>query len=121
MYSEVGTCCICGKEYTHFGNNPYPLTDDEEARCCKSCDFQYVIPARIIAGRPFDLETAKMIEYGKGLEVEAERALIRAEEYAEHKLEKDGYKLHKVNGAYKVTDEEGNPVDFDMAELFNVG
>ena len=44
---ETGTCCLCGKEYSHFGNNPWPLTDKEDDRCCDECNDTKVIPARI--------------------------------------------------------------------------
>lgn len=41
-------CCICGKEFVGFGNNPYPLChkDDYDSRCCNDCDST-VIQARI--------------------------------------------------------------------------
>lgn len=46
---EKFKCCICGREFEGFGNNPYPLCDkdDFESRCCDECDNLYVIPARI--------------------------------------------------------------------------
>lgn len=40
------TCCICGKEFDGYGNNPYPYTD-EDGVCCDECNMTYVIPARI--------------------------------------------------------------------------
>lgn len=40
-------CCICGKKFEGYGNNPYPIVKDENARCCNYCN-QYVILARII-------------------------------------------------------------------------
>lgn len=43
-YNENGTCCICGKEYTHWGNNALPISD---GRCCDVCDNTSVIPERI--------------------------------------------------------------------------
>lgn len=43
---EKKICCICGKEFEGWGNNPYPLKDEGE--CCDDCNFKYVIPARII-------------------------------------------------------------------------
>lgn len=42
-------CCICGKEFIGWGNNPYPVVKDEDARCCDDCNAMYVIPARIEA------------------------------------------------------------------------
>lgn len=44
-YKEEGICCICGKSYTHWGNNPYPVKED--GRCCDICNSTVVIPARI--------------------------------------------------------------------------
>ena len=52
-YGRVGICCVCGKEYTHWGNNPWPLKNDlgedfgENDRCCDECNDFKVIPARI--------------------------------------------------------------------------
>ena len=42
-------CCVCGKGYIGYGNNPYPLTKENETekRCCDECNSKYVIPARI--------------------------------------------------------------------------
>ena len=37
-------CCICGIEYTGFGNNAQPVQD---GRCCNACNSLYVIPARL--------------------------------------------------------------------------
>ena len=45
-------CCICGKEFDGYGNNPYPVGKyfdylDEEERCCDECNDSIVIPVRI--------------------------------------------------------------------------
>jgi DNA-directed RNA polymerase subunit RPC12/RpoP len=46
-------CCLCGKSFDGFGNNPAPLsaiyeTDDETTdQCCNECNARHVIPARI--------------------------------------------------------------------------
>lgn len=40
-------CCICGKKFTGWGNNPYPVVDDENARCCDMCNETKVLPARL--------------------------------------------------------------------------
>ena len=48
-------CCLCGREITHdryapgeyLGNNPWPLADGENDRCCDWCNDTKVIPARI--------------------------------------------------------------------------
>lgn len=46
---EKHICCICGKEFEGFGNNPYPVNKEEDARCCDICNDIVVIPARIDA------------------------------------------------------------------------
>lgn len=38
-------CCICGKEFEGYGNNPYPLKNEGE--CCDECNTNFVIPARL--------------------------------------------------------------------------
>ena len=41
-------CCICGCECENeYGNNPWPIVKDADARCCDRCDQTAVIPARI--------------------------------------------------------------------------
>ena len=46
-------CCICGKEFTGYGNNSSPLKDKdgkdypEGSVCCKECSTEVVIPTRI--------------------------------------------------------------------------
>ncbi len=47
MEKEVKKCCICGCEFIGWGNNPYPIVNDENARCCDDCNKLLVIPARI--------------------------------------------------------------------------
>ena len=42
-YDLEYTCCICGKNYRGYGNNPYPL--EKTGRCCDSCNNK-VIEAR---------------------------------------------------------------------------
>ena len=49
---EKYTCCLCGKEFEGFGNNPYPLS--EEGRCCNMCNDE-VICARLNAISPKQL------------------------------------------------------------------
>ena len=44
---EYYTCCICGQVCMDFGNNPWPVNNDKEARCCDRCNKEVVIPARI--------------------------------------------------------------------------
>lgn len=44
--NEEHICCWCGKKFTGYGNNPYPLVKDKDARCCDECN-QIVIFERI--------------------------------------------------------------------------
>jgi len=44
--TEEGICSLCGRKYSHWGNNPEPLKDIEE-RCCDECNQTKVIPARL--------------------------------------------------------------------------
>ena len=38
-------CCICGKFFVGYGNNPYPVK--ESGVCCNECNANKVIPARL--------------------------------------------------------------------------
>lgn len=41
----IKTCCICGKDFTGYGNNPDPVKTD--GKCCDECNLTVVIPARM--------------------------------------------------------------------------
>lgn len=43
--NEIKKCCICGKDFNEWGNNPWPFIGET---CCNVCDLRYVIPARIM-------------------------------------------------------------------------
>ena len=45
--SQEKVCCICGKKFTGWGNNPWPVVKDEDARCCDECDGSTVLSARL--------------------------------------------------------------------------
>ena len=47
MNNTTFTCCICGKETTGYGNNPAPVIDLPDSRCCDDCNINKVIPARL--------------------------------------------------------------------------
>ncbi len=60
--NEIKVCCICGKKFTGYGNNPEGavkvvnnelniLEFKENDRCCDNCNFFYVIPGRLILAR----------------------------------------------------------------------
>lgn len=40
-------CCICGKTKEGYGNNPWPIKEYSEGRCCDGCNEHIVIPARL--------------------------------------------------------------------------
>lgn len=40
-------CCICGKEFEEYGNNPEPVKPFDEGTCCDECNDNVVIPKRI--------------------------------------------------------------------------
>ena len=42
--NEKQVCCICGKEYTGYGNNAEPY---KKGRCCDECNRKFVIPSRL--------------------------------------------------------------------------
>ena len=39
------TCCICGKQFEGYGNNPAPVKSEGE--CCDNCNFSVVLSARL--------------------------------------------------------------------------
>ena len=41
---KENTCCICGKHFEGYGNNPWPVK--EEGRCCDDCNWEFVVPLR---------------------------------------------------------------------------
>jgi len=38
-------CCICGRKFTGYGNNPAPVKNN--GRCCDACNAEVVIPMRL--------------------------------------------------------------------------
>ena len=44
---EEKVCCICGKKFIGWGNNPWPVVKDEGATCCDECNGTYVLSARL--------------------------------------------------------------------------
>ena len=47
IYDEIPKF-ICGSHCYGYGNNPYPVVKDENARCCYACNSEAVITARLI-------------------------------------------------------------------------
>ena len=62
-------CCLCGQKISGYGNNPYPLCDenDFESRCCDACDYQWVIPTRMyqLSHNLTKTELNNIIQYAK--------------------------------------------------------
>ena len=46
-FPKTYTCCICGREFHNYGNNPQPISQKIEDRCCNECNLKHVMPARI--------------------------------------------------------------------------
>ena len=44
---EGYTCCICGRHFTDWGNDPWPVNMDDNAKCCDECDMTVVLQARL--------------------------------------------------------------------------
>lgn len=40
-------CAICGTLFNGYGNNPWPVVEDDDARCCDYCNHTEVVPARM--------------------------------------------------------------------------
>lgn len=53
MEKETHICCICGKTFKGYGNNPEPLKDSMDPAtgsvqvCCDECNLNKVLPARL--------------------------------------------------------------------------
>lgn len=45
--SDKRACCICGKEFEGYGNNPYPVMSVTKT-CCDECNKRYVVTTREI-------------------------------------------------------------------------
>ena len=44
---EEHVCCICGERFLGYGNNPWPVVKEVDARCCDTCNGSIVLGARI--------------------------------------------------------------------------
>ena len=45
--SDWWFCVTCGNKQSGFGNNPLPLSDGTQYRCCDTCNAGIIIPARM--------------------------------------------------------------------------
>lgn len=94
------TCCICGKEFEGWGNNPdgaldhetlKPINFDSEHVCCDDCNRHEVIPGRLImiqAHRTMNDLDFEMAEEG----IEQLRSLV-----AENKVSQEMYEFILAN------------------------
>ena len=57
--NEKQVCCICGEEYTGYGNNAEPY---KEGVCCDKCNMKFVIPYRLSKLRSAKNESLKLTE-----------------------------------------------------------
>lgn len=48
MKNKTKKCCICGDDFVGWGNNPWPVVERKNAVCCYDCNFNVVIPSRIM-------------------------------------------------------------------------
>lgn len=73
MKKQKHTCCICGRDFEGWGNNPAPAK--EKGVCCDECNFNLVLPIRML-----------LLEWQKATETEKEKmrkALARKNDSAE--------------------------------------
>jgi len=47
MEPTIQKCCICGVIFKGYGNNPWPIADRKDDRCCDRCNAEVIIPERI--------------------------------------------------------------------------
>jgi hypothetical protein len=50
----IKVCCICGRPFTGWGHNPWPIREDGE--CCDECNYSLVVPARIALATEKDFD-----------------------------------------------------------------
>lgn len=47
--NDIKICCICGKPFEGYGNNPVPVSNS--GVCCDPCNIAVVVPARALAAQ----------------------------------------------------------------------
>lgn len=47
--NDIKICCICGKPFVGYGNNPVPVSNS--GVCCDPCNIAVVVPARALAAQ----------------------------------------------------------------------
>ena len=43
-------CCICGRLFEGYGNDPRPVIDKPGKRCCDECNIKIVVAERMRSG-----------------------------------------------------------------------
>ena len=67
-------CCVCGREYSEFGNNANPI---RKGSCCDYCNTQFIIPARVFLGEnPGSINNFEIVKSNKELN-EMEKKLLK--------------------------------------------
>lgn len=56
IYRKKHTCCICGKKFQEWPNDPWPVNMDDDAECCDDCNWKVVMPARIAQAKKAGVE-----------------------------------------------------------------
>lgn len=65
-------CVICGREFSGYGNNPWPVM--QSGKCCDECNFDVVLPARM-AGNTRKVKTKDSLKDLNAL-IESEKEAI---------------------------------------------
>ena len=114
---EKKICCICGEEYTGYGNNAEPY---KEGYCCDECNKKFVIPSRL---NQESLDEGFVISFNGAVDCAKEdiEAGKTKEEFIQHmrdefKLPKKTYndtffnkvwdEANRTNESLKLTEEE---------------
>ena len=45
--AKTGVCALCGRKYSHYGNNPQPILADSSRSVCDRCNERLVVPERV--------------------------------------------------------------------------
>ncbi len=112
-------CCLCGQEFEGFGNNPWPLNNDENARCCDKCNAEKVIPARIMQAysKKEEVKEGEYSDiYGEKVDYTDMRKLITALREICDKAENDGF--HKVLYKFKRAVNDLSNISMDLEEFY---
>jgi len=46
----MNACCICGRLFEGYGNDPRPVIDKPGKRCCDECNNKIVVTERMRLG-----------------------------------------------------------------------